>query len=66
VILLTRLDRSKILVNIESIKFVESTPDTLIQFINGDSLIVLETQAEFLQIVEKYQAHLFQLSQKGN
>ena len=48
-ILLTRLDNSKLLVNLESIKYVESTPDTLLTFLNGDTLIVLES----LEDIEK-------------
>ena len=48
VILLTRLDKSKVLVNIETVKFFESTPDTLVIFINGDSLIVCES----LEVIE--------------
>lgn len=40
---LTRLDNSPILINLETIKYIESTPDTLIRFTNGDSVIVRET-----------------------
>jgi uncharacterized protein YlzI (FlbEa/FlbD family) len=39
-ILLTKLDKSKVLVSLDNIKFVESTPDTLVRFVNGDMLIV--------------------------
>ena len=43
---LTKLDQSPVLVNIEAIKYVESMPDTLILFLNGDSIIVKETLDE--------------------
>ncbi|MFK7823888.1 MAG: flagellar FlbD family protein [Oligoflexales bacterium] len=43
---LTRLDQSTILVNLEAVKYVESVPDTLILFLNGDSVIVRESLDE--------------------
>ncbi len=45
-IILTKLDGSSILVNLDSIKYVESIPDTRVVFLNGDSLIVKETPIE--------------------
>ena len=42
-ILLSKLDGSKVLIEITSIKYIESTPDSLIRFINGDTLLVLES-----------------------
>jgi uncharacterized protein YlzI (FlbEa/FlbD family) len=42
-ILLTKLDKSSVLVNVESIKYIETMPDTLIFFLNGDTLIVSES-----------------------
>ncbi len=41
-ILLTRLDNSKVLVNLDNVKFIEATPDTVITFVNGDSMLVKE------------------------
>jgi flagellar protein FlbD len=46
VILLTKLDKTRILVNLETIKYVEATPDSLIRFLNGDSVIVAESLDE--------------------
>ena len=43
---LTRLDQSPLLVNLEAVKYVESVPDTLILFLNGDSVIVRESLEE--------------------
>ncbi len=45
-IMLTRLDNSKVLVNLETVKFIESTPDTLLSFLNGDSVMVRESLEE--------------------
>ena len=41
-ILVTRLDNSPMLLNIDNVKYIESTPDTIIRFMNGDSLIIRE------------------------
>jgi len=54
VILLTRLDKSKVLVNIETVKFFEATPDTVVTFLNGDSLIVRESLEEIEARVVEY------------
>jgi flagellar protein FlbD len=42
-ITLTRLDKSLVVINAELIKMIETTPDTLITLINGDTLIVRES-----------------------
>ena len=55
-ITLTRLDKSKILVNLETIRWVESTPDTLVTFTNGDSVIVRESLQEIEDRVIEYKA----------
>jgi len=41
-LLLTKLDQTRVLVCIETIKYIEETPDTLIKFLNGESMIVQE------------------------
>ncbi len=43
---LTKLDKTPILVSLEAIKYIEPTPDTLILFLNGESLMVLEPLEE--------------------
>jgi flagellar protein FlbD len=53
-ILLTRLDASRVLVNEETIKYLEQTPDTLITFLNGDSLFVKESFEEVERSVVAY------------
>lgn len=47
---LSKLDKAPIIVSLETIKYIESIPDTLIHFLNGDSLIVRESMSD---IVEK-------------
>ncbi len=53
-ILLTKLDKSKVLVSLDNIKFIESTPDTLVRFVNGDMLIVSESLDEITRLVEDF------------
>ena len=61
VIILTRLDKSRLLVNIETVKYVESTPDTLITFLNGDNLLVRESLEEIDQAVVDYRVRTLKL-----
>ena len=53
-ILLTRLDKSKVLVSLDNIKYIESAPDTLVRFINGDMLIVLESLEEIANLAASF------------
>jgi flagellar protein FlbD len=48
-ITLTRLDQRVIVVNVDLIKMIESTPDTIITLINGDTLIVREDLDEVVR-----------------
>jgi flagellar protein FlbD len=45
-ITLTKLDQSEILINLDSIKYIEAIPDTLIRFLNGESVMVRESLQE--------------------
>jgi flagellar protein FlbD len=56
--LLTRLDKSKVLINLEAIKYAEATPDTLISFLNGDSIMVRESLEELEQRVINYKTKI--------
>lgn len=64
-ILLTRLDNSKVLVNLETVKFIESTPDTLISFVNGDSVMVQESLEEIDRRVVEYKVRLLTLAKSA-
>lgn len=61
-ILLTKLDQQKILINLETVKYIESVPDTIIFFTNGDSLMVQESIDAISQAVVEYQAAVFRQS----
>ena len=62
-ILLTRLDKSKVLINLDAIKYAESTPDTLISFLNGDSILVQESLEELEQRVINYKQKILTASE---
>ena len=55
-IILTKLDNSKILLNFEAIKYIESIPDTLIIFLNGDTVIVKESLEQIRQAILAFRA----------
>ena len=59
---LTRLDNSPILVVMDAVKYIESTPDTVISFLNGDSLIVRESLEEIDRSVLQYRVKLLSLA----
>lgn len=64
-ILLTKLDKSKVLVSLDNIKFIESTPDTLVRFVNGDMLIVNESLKEISRLVEDFKIRCLVAAQAG-
>jgi flagellar protein FlbD len=45
-ILLTKLNKQRVIVNAELIKFIEKTPDTMVTLTSGDHFMVLETVDE--------------------
>lgn len=48
-ITLTRLDERVVVLNAELIKMIESTPDTIITLLSGDTLIVRESVDEVVR-----------------
>ncbi len=61
-ILLTKLNNQKILINLETVKYIEAVPDTLIFFTNGESLMVKESLEVLSDAVLSYQAQVFKRS----
>ena len=64
-ILLTKLDNSSILLNIELVKFIESVPDTLITFLNGDSVIVRESINKIEELLIELKAKIISQANKN-
>jgi len=57
--MLTKLDNSPVLVNLESIKYVEASPDTIIRFVNGDTMIVRESLEDLERRVLELKKRIF-------
>ncbi len=54
-IVLTRLNDRTIVLNAELIKMIESTPDTLVTLINGDTIMVRESVEDVVAKAIDYQ-----------
>ncbi len=53
-ILVTRLNDRRIVLNAELIKTIEETPDTLITLLNGDHVLVRESMDEVVERAIEY------------
>jgi flagellar protein FlbD len=54
VILVTKLNNTSVVINAELIKFIESTPDTMVTLTTGDRVLVKESSAEIIKRVIDY------------
>jgi flagellar protein FlbD len=59
VILVTRFNGTQFYVNAELIQTVESTPDTVISFVDGIKIVVHETAEEVVQRVIAYKRQVY-------
>ena len=55
---ITRINRHTLVLNSDLIEHIESTPDTLIQLVNGQKMIVLESAEEIVRRVVEYRRRL--------
>ena len=55
---ITRLNGKKFVVNASQIRFVESTPDTMITLNSGDKVMVKETIDEVVALVVQYERQI--------
>lgn len=60
---LTKLDNTKILLSLDNVKYIESTPDTLVFFTNGESVIVRESLDDLLNRVVEFKSKVLNQSQ---
>jgi flagellar protein FlbD len=58
VIEVTRLDGSRLIINSEHIRSVEANPDTVICFVDGKRLVVLEQPQELVGKVIEFRARI--------
>ena len=56
----SRLNGKKFIVNCEMIKFLESTPDTLITLVSDEKLMVREGIEEVIRMTMEYRKRLYQ------
>ena len=56
---LTRLNQESIVINVDNIAYVESTPDTLITLSNGDRVHVRESLAVVIDLAISYKRRIF-------
>lgn len=57
-ITVTRINQRVMVINAELIKMIESSPDTIITFVNGDSMTVRETVDEIVRKAIDYQRQI--------
>jgi flagellar protein FlbD len=67
-ITVTKINQQKILLNIDLIESITSSPDTIIQLVNGKNIIVLDTPEEIKQKIIEFRRQIGRLSnqQKSN
>ena len=53
-IAVTRLNGKRFVVNAEMIRFIESTPDTIITLISGDRIMVKESLEQVVDLAIQY------------
>ncbi|HED54757.1 MAG TPA: flagellar protein [Phycisphaerales bacterium] len=61
-ILVTRLNGQRFVLNADLIKLIEQRPDTIITLINGDHIVVKEEMTEVIERVIEYGRHLRRLA----
>jgi len=54
VIAVTRLNGRHLVINAEQIRYIESTPDTLITLMSGDKIMVREKMEEVVKLAIEY------------
>ena len=55
---LTRLNGKRFVVNAEHIRYIESTPDTVITLISGDRIMVEEPLEQVVKLAVEYQRQI--------
>ena len=50
----TRLNGKRFVVNAERIRYIESTPDTMLTLVEGDKIMVKETIEQIVELAIEY------------
>lgn len=59
---LTRLNGQTMVVNCDLMKYVESSPDTVLTLIHGEKIVVAETREEVIRRITAYRAALLAMA----
>jgi flagellar protein FlbD len=59
---LTRLNSSRLSVNCDLIRYMESAPDTVLTLVGGEKLVVMEACEEIAEMVLRYRARVLRCS----
>lgn len=62
---LTRLNASPVYLNPDLIKTIEEHPDTTIELLNGDRILVREKGAEIVDKIVEYRVRIVRQSRQG-
>jgi flagellar protein FlbD len=57
-IYLTRLNKVRVVINSDLIKFIEDTPDTVVTLVSGEKLVVAETVEEVVEKIVGFRRQL--------
>ena len=55
----TKINGTKVLVNLDLIEVVEETPDTVVFFTTGRKIIIKESRQEIKNLVKSYRKEIF-------
>ncbi len=56
---LTRMNRSKFILNTDLIETIEETPDTVITLTNGRKMVVLESAEQIIEKIIEYKRKIY-------
>jgi flagellar protein FlbD len=60
---LTRLNKVRVVINSDLIKFIEDTPDTVVTLVSGEKLVVAETVEEVVEKILRFRRQLMHWSE---
>ena len=59
---LTKLSGTKFLINLDTVKYIESVPDTVVTFMNGDTIVVCDTLEDIVEKSKSYDVNIIKNS----
>jgi len=60
---LTRLNKVRVVINSDLIKFIEDTPDTVVTLVSGEKLVVAETVEEVVEKILTFRRQLMHFAE---